>query len=194
MPDGVVGETPVGGLTHVDEHGKAHMVDVTGKPPTLRIAEARCSVHTTADVDKLLGHPTVAPTSSRRPGWQASWAPSRRRPSFPSATRSVSKAWPSTSKGHRTVSGSLPRRPSPSAPGLRWKPSPRAPRPRWCSSSHFSASTRRHPSKDSPCGARVAAARARGDVRSRAGRRPTFDPRFLDSNGQISLHLPIHSP
>jgi cyclic pyranopterin phosphate synthase len=38
------------GLTHVDEHGKAHMVDVTGKPATLRIAEAR----TVADVDRLL--------------------------------------------------------------------------------------------------------------------------------------------
>ena len=38
-----------GRLTHVDEHGKAHMVDITGKPPTLRIAEARCSVRTTAD-------------------------------------------------------------------------------------------------------------------------------------------------
>lgn len=60
MPDGVVGENPVGGLTHVDEHGKAHMVDVTGKAPTLRIAEARCSVHTTADVDKLLDDPTIA--------------------------------------------------------------------------------------------------------------------------------------
>jgi cyclic pyranopterin phosphate synthase len=36
-------------LTHVDEHGKAHMVDVTGKPATLRVAEARCSVRTTAD-------------------------------------------------------------------------------------------------------------------------------------------------
>jgi cyclic pyranopterin phosphate synthase len=42
------------GLTHVDEHGKAHMVDVTGKPATLRIAEARCRVRTVADVDRLL--------------------------------------------------------------------------------------------------------------------------------------------
>ena len=41
-------------LTHVDEHGKAHMVDVTGKPPTRRVAEARCSVRTTADVAALL--------------------------------------------------------------------------------------------------------------------------------------------
>jgi cyclic pyranopterin phosphate synthase len=38
-----------GRLTHVDEQGKAHMVDITGKPPTLRIAEARCRVQTTAD-------------------------------------------------------------------------------------------------------------------------------------------------
>ena len=43
-----------GRLTHVDEHGKAHMVDVTGKDPTLRIAEARCSVRTTADIADLL--------------------------------------------------------------------------------------------------------------------------------------------
>jgi cyclic pyranopterin monophosphate synthase len=51
-PDGDV--TGAGGLIHVDEHGKAHMVDVTGKPATYRIAEARCLVHTVADVDRLL--------------------------------------------------------------------------------------------------------------------------------------------
>jgi cyclic pyranopterin phosphate synthase len=45
-------------LTHVDEHGKAHMVDVTAKAPTLRIAEARCSVRTTADVTEVLADPT----------------------------------------------------------------------------------------------------------------------------------------
>jgi cyclic pyranopterin phosphate synthase len=44
-------------LTHVDEHGKAHMVDVTGKPATHRIAEARCTVRTVADVDRLLADP-----------------------------------------------------------------------------------------------------------------------------------------
>ncbi len=45
-------------LTHVDEHGKAHMVDVTGKPATHRIAEARCRVRTVADVTELLSvHP-----------------------------------------------------------------------------------------------------------------------------------------
>ena len=48
-------------LTHVDEHGKAHMVDITGKAPTLRIAEARCSVRTTADVSKVLADPAVGP-------------------------------------------------------------------------------------------------------------------------------------
>ncbi len=36
-------------LTHVDEHGKAHMVDVTGKPLTRRVAEARCSVRASAE-------------------------------------------------------------------------------------------------------------------------------------------------
>jgi cyclic pyranopterin phosphate synthase len=50
-----------GRLTHVDEHGKAHMVDVTGKNPTLRIAEARCSVRTTIEVSQILADPTVGP-------------------------------------------------------------------------------------------------------------------------------------
>ena len=48
---------PSTGLTHVDEQGKAHMVDVTGKPETCRIAEARCTVRTTADVAELLADP-----------------------------------------------------------------------------------------------------------------------------------------
>jgi cyclic pyranopterin monophosphate synthase len=48
-----------GRLTHVDEHGKAHMVDVTGKMATLRIAEARCSVRTSADVSAILADPAV---------------------------------------------------------------------------------------------------------------------------------------
>jgi cyclic pyranopterin phosphate synthase len=46
-----------GPLTHVDEHGKAHMVDVTAKPATHRIAVARCRVHTVADVTGLLSVP-----------------------------------------------------------------------------------------------------------------------------------------
>ena len=54
-PSGLEG----GRLTHVDEHGKAHMVDVTGKVPTLRIAEARCSVRTTADVSAVLADPAI---------------------------------------------------------------------------------------------------------------------------------------
>jgi cyclic pyranopterin phosphate synthase len=33
------------------------MVDVSDKPATRRVAEARCLVHTTADVDDLLRHP-----------------------------------------------------------------------------------------------------------------------------------------
>lgn len=36
-----------GGLTHIDAHGRARMVDVTGKPPTHRQAVARCTVATT---------------------------------------------------------------------------------------------------------------------------------------------------
>jgi hypothetical protein len=46
-------------LTHVDEHGKAHMVDVTGKEMTLRVAEARCLVRTTADVVRLATDPST---------------------------------------------------------------------------------------------------------------------------------------
>ena len=46
-------------LTHVDEHGKAHMVDVTGKQVTVRVAEARCLVRTTADVAGLAIDPTT---------------------------------------------------------------------------------------------------------------------------------------
>ena len=51
------GSHPTGRLTHVDEHGKAHMVDVTGKSATRRVAEARCSVRTVADVARLLADP-----------------------------------------------------------------------------------------------------------------------------------------
>ncbi|MGA3147623.1 MAG: cyclic pyranopterin monophosphate synthase MoaC [Acidimicrobiales bacterium] len=42
-------------LTHVDEHGKAHMVDVTGKPLTRRVAEARCTVRASAEAVAALG-------------------------------------------------------------------------------------------------------------------------------------------
>jgi cyclic pyranopterin phosphate synthase len=43
-------------LTHVDEHGKAHMVDVTGKPSTIRTAEARCLVRTSVEVVRAVTH------------------------------------------------------------------------------------------------------------------------------------------
>jgi cyclic pyranopterin monophosphate synthase len=36
------------GLSHIDEHGKAHMVDVNAKPITVRRAVARCVVRTNA--------------------------------------------------------------------------------------------------------------------------------------------------
>jgi cyclic pyranopterin monophosphate synthase len=59
---GLTDDDDAGGrLTHVDEHGKAHMVNVTGKAPTLRIAEARCSVRTTANVYEVLADPAVGP-------------------------------------------------------------------------------------------------------------------------------------
>jgi cyclic pyranopterin phosphate synthase len=46
-------------LTHVDEHGKAHMVDVTGKEVTVRVAEARCLVRTTADMVRSATDPST---------------------------------------------------------------------------------------------------------------------------------------
>jgi cyclic pyranopterin phosphate synthase len=44
-----------GSLTHLDEHGRARMVDVTAKPLTRRVALARCAVVTAADATKVLG-------------------------------------------------------------------------------------------------------------------------------------------
>ena len=43
-----------GRLTHVDEKGRARMVDVTGKAMTARRAEARCTVRTTAPIAGVL--------------------------------------------------------------------------------------------------------------------------------------------
>ena len=41
-----------GGLTHIDERGRARMVDVTGKPLTRRVAVARCFVVTEVDTSQ----------------------------------------------------------------------------------------------------------------------------------------------
>jgi cyclic pyranopterin phosphate synthase len=49
-PSGLGGGT----LTHIDEHGRAHMVDVMAKPLTRRVALARCVVVTAADATKVL--------------------------------------------------------------------------------------------------------------------------------------------
>jgi cyclic pyranopterin monophosphate synthase len=49
-----VGRGGGGELTHVDRQGKARIVDITGKVPTVREAEARCSVVTAADLDGWL--------------------------------------------------------------------------------------------------------------------------------------------
>jgi cyclic pyranopterin monophosphate synthase len=49
-----------GALTHVDRHGKAHIVDITGKAPTVREAEARCSVVTSADLAVVLTESATA--------------------------------------------------------------------------------------------------------------------------------------
>ena len=52
--EGTPRDATVPRLTHIDEHGKAHMVDVTGKDVTRRVAEARCTVVTEADVAAVL--------------------------------------------------------------------------------------------------------------------------------------------
>jgi len=44
-----------GALTHLDVHGRAHMVDVTAKPLTRRRAVARCAVITKVDAVEALG-------------------------------------------------------------------------------------------------------------------------------------------
>jgi cyclic pyranopterin monophosphate synthase len=44
-----------GVLTHLDAQGHAHMVDVTAKPLTRRLAVARCAVVTTVDAVTALG-------------------------------------------------------------------------------------------------------------------------------------------
>jgi cyclic pyranopterin phosphate synthase len=50
------GRTPTqGALTHLDAQGHAHMVDVTAKPLTRRLAMARCTVVTTVDAVAALG-------------------------------------------------------------------------------------------------------------------------------------------
>jgi cyclic pyranopterin phosphate synthase len=43
-----------GALTHIDQSGRAHMVDVMAKPLTRRVALARCVVVTSADATKVL--------------------------------------------------------------------------------------------------------------------------------------------
>ncbi len=49
------GADAIWGLTHMDEHGHARMVDVTAKPLTRRLAVARCAVVTTVDARAALG-------------------------------------------------------------------------------------------------------------------------------------------
>ena len=49
------GSPSEGVLTHLDAHGHAHMVDVTAKPLTRRLAVARCAVVTAVDAVAALG-------------------------------------------------------------------------------------------------------------------------------------------
>lgn len=49
------GAGAIWGLTHMDEHGHARMIDVTAKPLTRRVAVARGAVVTTVDARAALG-------------------------------------------------------------------------------------------------------------------------------------------
>ncbi len=55
-PPAPPGPSGLGGssLTHIDDHGRARMVDVSAKPLTHRVALARCVVVTEADATKVL--------------------------------------------------------------------------------------------------------------------------------------------
>jgi cyclic pyranopterin monophosphate synthase len=48
------GQSGSGALSHIDESGRARMVDVTAKPLTRRVALAKCVVVTSADATKVL--------------------------------------------------------------------------------------------------------------------------------------------
>jgi cyclic pyranopterin monophosphate synthase len=49
------GESTAGTLTHIDEHGRARMVDVTAKALTRRVAIAKCFVVAHVDIAHVLG-------------------------------------------------------------------------------------------------------------------------------------------
>jgi cyclic pyranopterin monophosphate synthase len=56
LPAGAAGEAggDPGALTHIDEHGRARMVDVTAKAVTRRVAVAKCVVVTKGDANDAL--------------------------------------------------------------------------------------------------------------------------------------------
>jgi cyclic pyranopterin phosphate synthase len=64
-------------LTHVDEVGRARMVDVTGKPETHRRAEARCLVGAVAPSDDVTAVPDDVLEAARLAGVQAAKATAR---------------------------------------------------------------------------------------------------------------------
>ena len=56
--------TAGGGFRHLDEHGRASMVDVLSKPPTYRVARASCRVRTSSAGLRLLRGATGADSVS----------------------------------------------------------------------------------------------------------------------------------
>ena len=77
-------------LTHLDEQGRARMVDVTAKPLTRRLAVARCAVITRVDAVEALGDTRHGMDPVEAAASPASKPPSRRPRSFLSATPSGS--------------------------------------------------------------------------------------------------------
>lgn len=79
---------PQPGLTHLNQSGEAHMVDVTDKLVTEREARAEAFVAMAPDTLALiLSGQHHKGTCSPPPASPASWRPRRPRISFPSAIR-----------------------------------------------------------------------------------------------------------
>jgi cyclic pyranopterin phosphate synthase len=75
-------------MTHLDEYGRARMVDVTRKKETVRVAVARGSVLMKPDTLAMISRGEMAKGMSfPSPGLRGSWRPRIRRAGFPCATR-----------------------------------------------------------------------------------------------------------
>ena len=73
-------------LTHFNDQGRARMVDVTEKPPTVRTAQAEGRVRMSAETAGRIRSGGLAQGCWRWPRGRASWPPSGRTSSSPCAT------------------------------------------------------------------------------------------------------------